>query len=285
MQPDVIARMGESLVQHGPLNGRAYLMHLAPQDCPRIISRLDRLAEDNGYTKIFAKVPASAKQDFEAAEYRVEACVPGFFNGNEDGLFMGRYFADWRRVAADAEILKDVIRTAKAKASQTSGRNPLPPGWELDRLGRQHTPDMAALYSAVFDSYPFPIHDPAYLRETMESHVRYYGAFQSGRLAALCSAEIDGENGCAEMTDFATLPDFRGQGLAAHLLGFMHGDLEQNNDALNLKTLFTIARAASYGMNITFARAGYEFAGTLPNNTQISGGLESMNVWHAPMGG
>ena len=33
-------------------------------------------------------------------------------------------------------------------------------------------------------------------------------------------------------------------------------------------------------MNITFAKHGYSFAGTLTNNTQISGQLESMNVWY-----
>ena len=36
-------------------------------------------------------------------------------------------------------------------------------------------------------------------------------------------------------------------------------------------------------MNITFARQGYAFSGTLYNNTNISGNLESMNVWHKPL--
>jgi hypothetical protein len=36
-------------------------------------------------------------------------------------------------------------------------------------------------------------------------------------------------------------------------------------------------------MNITFAKNGYEFCGTLTNNTDISGGLESMNVWFKPL--
>jgi hypothetical protein len=32
-------------------------------------------------------------------------------------------------------------------------------------------------------------------------------------------------------------------------------------------------------MNITFARAGFKFAGTLINNTHIAGRMENMNVW------
>ena len=43
---------------------------------------------------------------------------------------------------------------------------------------------------------------------------------------------------------------------------------------------YTIARAISPGMNITFARLGYHYGGRLVNNTQISGGLESMNIWY-----
>jgi len=53
--------------------------------------------------------------------------------------------------------------------------------------------------------------------------------------------------------------------------------------ARGIKTAYTIARAASPGMNITFGRAGYAFSGRLKNNTQIAGDLESMNVWHKPL--
>ena len=45
-------------------------------------------------------------------------------------------------------------------------------------------------------------------------------------------------------------------------------------------TGYTIARALSPGMNITFARAGYRFGGLLWNNTQICGRLEPMNIWY-----
>jgi hypothetical protein len=47
-----------------------------------------------------------------------------------------------------------------------------------------------------------------------------------------------------------------------------------------VKTVYTIARAYSAAMNITFAKQNYEFAGTLLNNTHISDKIESMNVWY-----
>lgn len=78
------------------------------------------------------------------------------------------------------------------------------------------------------------------------------------------------------MTDFATLPDHLGQGLAVRLLWHM----EREMPGYQMRTAYTIARSLSPGMNITFAKMGYLFAGTLVNNTDISGQIESMNIWY-----
>jgi len=78
------------------------------------------------------------------------------------------------------------------------------------------------------------------------------------------------------MTDFATLPSHRGRGIATHLLGVMDTHARE----AGVRVAYTIARACSFGMNITFGRRGYRYAGTLVNNTQIAGSIESMNVWY-----
>ena len=134
---------------------------------------------------------------------------------------------------------------------------------------------MASVYREVFATYPFPIHDPAFLRAAMKSNTTFFGVWEGEALAALSSAEVDGSTCSAELTDFATLPEYRGHGFALHLLQKM----EEVMQSRGIRSVFTIARAYSFGMNITFARNGYRFGGTLTNNTNISGSLESMNVW------
>ena len=134
---------------------------------------------------------------------------------------------------------------------------------------------MSKLYQRVFPSYPFPIDNPNYIQESMETHIQYYAFESKGKLVALSSAEMDKKQQNVEMTDFATLPLWRGQGLAGELLKFM----EQQMKAKGMLTAYTIARAVSAGMNITFAKQGYQYNGRLINNTQISGQIESMNVW------
>lgn len=135
---------------------------------------------------------------------------------------------------------------------------------------------MATLYRQVFATYPFPIHDEAYLRQTMAEDVIYFGIWEGDELIALTSAEMDRQGENAEMTDFATRPDCQGRGLANYLLAQAEAAAAQ----CGIKTAYTIARSYSPGMNITFARNGYTYSGTLTHNTQISGTLESMNVWH-----
>jgi putative beta-lysine N-acetyltransferase len=152
----------------------------------------------------------------------------------------------------------------------------VPAGYSLRALGAEEAPLLAGLYREVFASYPFPVHDSAYIRETMDADVAYFGAFRDGRLVAASSAEMDPATSSAEMTDFATLPGETGKGLAGALLAAMEQDMPRQG----ISTLYTIARAFSHGMNITFARAGYEYGGTLVNNTDIFGRIESMNLWH-----
>ena len=126
----------------------------------------------------------------------------------------------------------------------------------------------------MFESYPFPIHNPRYILKTMEEDVQYFGAEKDGKLAALSSAEIDfrGEN--AEMTDFATHLSHTGNNLSSLLLRAMEKEMKKQE----ITTLYTIARLNSIPMNKTFLQNDYQYSGTLIKNTNIAGKIESMNV-------
>lgn len=269
--PDRIETFGDSLIQHGPENNRVYLMKLAPGDLPLILVYLDDLARRHGYGKLFAKVPAAAGPLFTEAGYVVEACVPDFFRGEEDAVFFGKYLEQERAVEERQELVDEVLLTAAAADPVL-----LAPAAACERLQPEDAGAMAELYREVFASYPFPIYDPDYLEETMRENVAYFGIRGPDGLLAAASAEVDPAGQNAEMTDFATHPEARGAGLATSLLAAMETCMRSEE----VRTAYTIARAYSFGMNITFARCNYVYSGTLTNNTQIAGGIESMNVWH-----
>jgi len=275
--PDTITHLAGAQIQHGPYNRRIYLMKLGDAEPETLLPMLLDLCEKNDYTKLFAKVPIRHEPVFAGLGFETEARIPQFFDGTEDAVFMGLYLDSARRESADTAEIEHVRRLARGTPAAPA---PTPSVNTVLRCCRPNdTPIMAELYDDVFDTYPFPIEDPAFLAETMVSHVTYFGVWEARQLVALASAEVDREAHNVEMTDFATRVDHRGQGYARSLLARMETAMRKED----ILTGYTIARATSPGINITFARQGYEYGGCLINNTNIAGRIESMNVWYRPL--
>jgi putative beta-lysine N-acetyltransferase len=270
---DAITKISGSIIQHGKHNNRIYLMKLDSRDSPGIIATLDTLATQNDYTKIFAKISACDAEPFFNSRYTVEARIPGSHRGDEL-LFLAKYFDDDRKKTPDDQLQK--IKPAIDKDGKALGALSLDGRFQLQKPTADNAAMMAKLYEKVFASYPFPIHEPEYLLETMSQNTVYFGIWEQTRLVALSSAEMDMDAGLVEMTDFAVLPEYRGNGLALFLLRQMEDEMRIKG----ITTAYTIARSKSPGMNLTFSKAGYEYTGTLINNTNICGNLESMNVWY-----
>ncbi|MDN5308968.1 MAG: beta-lysine N6-acetyltransferase [Methanolobus sp.] len=275
---DRIVKQGSSVIQHGRHNDRVYLMKLSPSDRQPIdpmLAALESLATEEGYSKIFCKVPSSLKEAFITGGYVEEARIPGFFGGLEDASFMCRYFSQSRMVDGRAEENLKVLELALSRQHDRREAG-IAAGIDCDICSSADVGEMADVYREVFPTYPFPVFDPEYLLDTMSEGFVYFCIRSGGRIVALSSCEIDEESGTVEMTDFATLPGYRGRGYSQSLLKEMEDEMRRRNMGM----AYTIARAGSCGMNIVFSRSSYRYAGTLVNNTNISGGLESMNVWY-----
>jgi len=274
--PDLVTTLGHSTIQHGHENDRVYLMELDDRDMPDLLPLINALAVQESYGKIFAKVTARWAATFEDDGFRTEAMVPGFFRGEENGHFMGKYLDPDRAADSRDDEIGRILDLARKKGGR-QGEAGAGTGYTIRRCTLEDCVAMAALYRDTFPSYPFPVHDPKFLAETMADHVAYFGACgKNGELAALASAEQYRRGGHVEMTDFLTVTGQRRRGMASRLLTTMEKEMRRRG----LAVAYTIARALSPGMNITFARAGYRHAGTLINNTQICGRIESMQVWY-----
>jgi putative beta-lysine N-acetyltransferase len=276
---DTITTIGKgSLIQHGKENDRVYLMKLIPEDTPVVLDEIERLAIQHNYAKLFCKVPKKVSPSFLARGYILEGVIPLFYKGEEDAFLVSKYLKAERLLSAPSALLdrlKELLSgytpegTISEKIKEQSA-------YTIRKLTEQDIPQMIAIYSEVFQSYPFPINDPDYLAETMHEHVQYFGAFKGNELAALSSSEIDFEAQNAEMTDFATSKEHTGHNLSCLLLREMEKAMREQN----IKTLYTIARLKSIPMNKTFLKLGYEYSGTLINNTNIAGDIESMNLYY-----
>ena len=271
---DRIETIGHSVVHHGKFNNRIFLLKYHDADRNQLTGWLNDLAAANGYTKIIAKVPAAAQPLFLMDGFTPEAFIPAYYKGEEDVFFLSKFLNEKRSTIPEAPLqtLLELLTSGSENKSQS-----LPEQFSLSLAQPAHAEAMSNVFEQVFATYPFPVTDPAYIRQTMdEGSVIYFGIWDNNQLVGISSAEVDKKNKNAEMTDFAVLPAYRGKGLAYYLLEKMEEKLTE----LKYKTVYTIARLNSPGMNKTFINHGYHFSGVLKNNTNISGQIESMNVYY-----
>ena len=268
--PDIIETIEGSVIQHGHHNQRIYLMRLNTREVGGLIASLDRMASEKGYGKIFAKIPASHWEAFKNSGYTKEALVPGFFRGKIDGLFIAKFFSTERQMTNNP-INYGEMEGVSPNEEQTGKF--IPP---IVACSPADAEALATIYRRVFKSYAFPIDRPEHLGSMMRKNVFYFCIRDNKNIVATAAAEIDSANMACEMTDFATLPEYRGRGLAGSLLD----RLDDETRLRGMKTAYTIARADSKGMNRVFLTRGYRYAGRLIKNTQIGGRIRSMTVWY-----
>jgi len=260
-----------------PYNRRitVYDFNLAlDEGASEMVQTLSKKAAVQGFDKIWLKSRPKWAYSFFDTGVKLEAIIPGYFTGQEPALVFSRYLSAERQTPSNSKNLDQVKKLVLA-CKVGAGQRPLPAGITLKWGQPEHCRLLAKLYSRVFTTYPFPIFDPDYLKYTMEHDVRYITAWHNQKLVAAASAEMNLAEKNAEVTDFATVPEWRGYGLASCLLN--HLELRLKSDSI--RCLYTIARSSSTGMNKVFADNGYEYCGVLVKNCNINGDFEDMNVW------
>lgn len=270
-------KIGHTLVQHGKFNDRVYVKDYKYALDPYLINQIQLLAKDFDYGKIIAKIPKEAWVKFSRNNFELEAKIPKFYNGRKPCLFMAKYNNKRRKKIRNRKEILNILNQLKNQENLELA--PLEEAYSIRVLVKKDIHEMVQLYKTVFETYPFPIHDEKFIENAMLGENIYFGLFDHKKLVGISSCEMSTVEENVEMTDFAILPDYRDKQLTEHLLKKM----EQAMKDMGIKTAYTIARSISLPINATFSTAGYTYAGTLWNNTQISGNIESMNIWYKPL--
>ena len=111
-------------------------------------------------------------------------------------------------------------------------------------------------------------------KENIKQKLQDAGIETEEIISAVCG-EVNQQYRNAEITDCATLPDYR----KFKLMQFLITRLEEELRSRRIYCLYSIARANSYGMNAVFHRLYYQYRGRLANNCNIFEDIEDMNVW------
>ncbi len=222
------------------------------------------------------KIIVYTKQQDEAVLARQLFAPEGFLEGyylGHSACVMARYLTEKRRQTdsyiKEQEMIEALYRTAPHPCSENS------PNFTMRKAEINDMYQLSMLFKKVFRTYPTPVFDPAYIEKTMNENVMYYAMFDHDRLISAASADINPELGHAEITDCAVLPEYRGHSLTSFLIEALEKEMAEKA----IFHVFSLARAASFGMNAVLYHSGYQYGGRLINNCYIAEGLENMNIW------
>ena len=94
-----------TVIQHGDLNKRVYLMKLHEKDSPFVIHQINNLARKYKYSKIFCKIPARVAPLFYANGFILEAQIPKCYNNKETAFFVSKFTNSDRLLDIETEQL------------------------------------------------------------------------------------------------------------------------------------------------------------------------------------
>ncbi|RNC28623.1 MAG: N-acetyltransferase YodP [Candidatus Dichloromethanomonas elyunquensis] len=230
------------------------------------------LAINNHLEKIWlwalpADVPIFLRQGFflEGSLYR----------GNEEefSVSLAYYVCKSRARSVYLDAEKRVLHSIKARP--LNPLLPLPAGMKLKLLDESFSSEISQLLTKVFSSYPSPVENPEYLRSLFRKGRFFAGVIYRENLIAVAAAYPNLTFNRCEMTDCATLEEYRGYSLTQHLLTILEYEIKKKSALI----LYTLVRAQSLGMNRVFHKLGYQYQGRLINNCYICSAYEDMNLW------
>ncbi len=260
-------------------NRRLKILDYDATDYTAMVRRLAWLAESNQFDKVFVKARSEDFQTFLSHGYMMEGVLRYYFRG-KDAYVLSRFSSVDRVHSADLVAEAKLVEELIYHSAPTDQLKPLPDGVKIVQATDEHIPALVATYRSVFETYPSPLTSADFIKSTMERNVLYAMAMRGNEALAAASADVNPKHSNAEMTDCATFPHARGQGLMQHILLALEDELRSRK----IMTAYTLARAASVGMNRVFFRLGYEFSGRLINNCDIFGTFEDMNIWVKRLG-
>lgn len=229
---------------------------------------------DSALEKLMVYSPEEQQESWQQRGLEVEGQILGFFPDRSDAVVLATHALSEEQLEEQKSQHDDIIKIAqtKTRAAPTLSQEYLCRPADTGDIG-----ELSALLQATFPEYPCPL-DPEAIAANMEEARNLYRIVRhrSGALLAAASAELQHARQTAELTDCATAPEARGQGLMAYILSQLEEDVRSE---FGIADFYSTARATEVGMNCVFSKLGYEYTGRLQHNCRMPEGMESLNLW------
>lgn len=258
-------------------NSRLKVMEYDGNDIGNLLRQIKGIAVENHLGKIIFYAKEKLIKPLTEQQFLLEGTIPHFFSGKD--CYCLSYFMDQKRSISSYINEEDkLIKTITAiELRGLVGK--LPKGLYLKNTSSQDARDLVELYGEVFSSYPSALLDIDYVKSVINDRVFFVAVYDGKKIISAASAEMDKKNRNAEITDCATLPEYRGRGLLTVIISAL--EKEMGNKAVAV--LYSLARANSFGMNAVLHKLNYSYTGRMINNCHINGRYENMNIWVKPI--
>ncbi|WP_149304617.1 putative beta-lysine N-acetyltransferase [Pareuzebyella sediminis] len=276
---DKTVKIDGTLIHQEKRNSRLVLTQTPESNWESLLPKVKKMAYENKFGKIVGRVPEGAIKTFQLNGYRIEAKIPGLYNGHTTGYFLADYLNKDRMFLDKSQLKKSESIRAMAKAAQGSGENiseRLPSNLSIQELNTGDIVQIGKLHRKAFSPSSSPVYEPENLLQLFNQNHLFYGLFRQDELVVTALVKLDEDESNVEILDFATHPSYCGENLSYYLVP----EIKRSTSILGYKTIYTLVRASSYGFNITLSKLGFILAGTLLNNTVVGNTLENMNVWY-----
>jgi putative beta-lysine N-acetyltransferase len=263
---------GESNVIIDCFNQRIKIISLTGK-LQELLDKLDFDIEKYTLEKLFCVTNKEKLQTFKDHNFIIEAKINGLLRG-KDGYFLSRFLTGERKMNMHIPEEEEALITAREYLQERFSYD-IEDKYIIRTGDKKDADDLSRLYDSVFETYPTPMNKADYIKYAMDSNTLFKVAIHKGCIISAASADMDKKNLNAEITDCATDHNHRQEGLMGRLIY----ELEKEMKKINYKVLYSIARSISPGINIVFAKHGYEYGGRLVNHCHICGQFENMNIW------
>ncbi|PRR83458.1 putative beta-lysine N-acetyltransferase [Clostridium vincentii] len=237
------------------------------------LKRIIRFSSKQHLSKIICNCDIESSEIFIHAGFDLEGKINGYFRG-KDALCMSYFISSDRKACKDFSK-KELIVKQCLDVRDTFIYSGNKFTYSIRNAVESDIKEMIALFSTVFTTYPSPVYDEEYLKQTMEGEILYKVAVYNKKIIGVVSANMDKENLNAEITDCATYSCYRCKGVLANSIYSLELDLKN----MGFITLYSLSRAMNPSINIVLSKHNYEFTGRLINNCNICSTFEDMNIW------
>ncbi|KAB2953361.1 putative beta-lysine N-acetyltransferase [Heliorestis acidaminivorans] len=254
------------------LNRRLIITSIPSPLPPTFASSIIEVAKKEKLEKIWLWAPIRELAPLLEQGFLLEGIIEGE-KKEKTMATMAYYIVPQRGISRKTEEEKALLHAIAEKPIKKL--DPLPSSYDLRFLQSRDSFAISKLLREVFETYPSPVDNPAYIQELMTKGCLFAGAFYEDKLVSLVAGYPEKEWMRCEITDCATHQDHRGLAFTERLIPLVEKAMLKKGDY----RFYTLARATSYGVNRVFYKLGYRYQGRLINNCDIAGSYEDMNLW------